>query len=115
MHAFTHQLFLLFGTKVEQASDVLCAFCTDFGVETSVAKTKSIPLSLLCPYAVDLGFEPEAGAAEHEEQDDPKVHYGSGLQVPGALHILHNLTDNVLSSLDHFEDVKPMMKAGYNT
>lgn len=36
--------------------------------------------------------------------------YSSSLQIPGALHIIHNMTDNVLSSLQHFVDLKAAMK-----
>jgi len=50
LHALTHQLYLLFGKKLAAATKQLIAFCTDFGVESNLAKTRRVPLGLLCPY-----------------------------------------------------------------
>ena len=110
LHAFTHQLFLLFGQSLEAAGKSLMAFTTDFGVEANMAKTRKAPLSLLCPYAVGVSFE-EEGAGDGQDQDEESyIHYNASLQVPGALHILHNLTENALSSMQKFDTVKAAFK-----
>lgn len=117
LHALTHQLYLLLGKSLYMGTKQLVSFCTDFGVESSLAKTRSIPLNLLCPYAassdLDLegeGLPPIADAAPACDEDGMMIQYSSALQVPGALHILHNLTDDVLSTMEHFLEVKAPMK-----
>ena len=89
----------------------LAAFATDFGIESNVAKTKSIPLHLLCPYAVGMDMAPELEAPANADRADPFVQYNAALHIPGALHIIHNLTDNVLDAMEHFSEAKGPMIA----
>jgi len=37
------------------------------------------------------------------------IYYTSSLQVPGALHILHNLTNDVLGNMEHFKEAQTDM------
>jgi len=97
LHAFIRQLFLLFGDRLEAATQQRVAFTTDFGVEANIAKTSAILLTSLCPYALNLAIEQESVAAE--DKAESVLDYSSSLQI-----------DNVLSSLQHFVDLKAAMK-----
>ena len=113
LHALTHQLFLLFSSeRLASATRALVSFTTDFGVEANLARSRAMPLELLMPWASDVQFE-ESGAEGPDvagaDMITDEVDYSSSLQVSGALHILHNLSSTVLSSLDSFPQVKPGM------
>jgi hypothetical protein len=97
LHALTHQLYLLFGKKLAAATKQLIAFCTDFGVESNLAKTRRVPLGLLCPYGVDMPLEREGQPPEVPESldatgadNDDEVQYNTALRSQG--HFTSSIT-----------------------
>ena len=110
-HAFTHQLFLMWGPEgLLDGVHNLISITTDWGTESGISKCAA-PLWQLCPHAVktsvqdeDVSIHAEADAAEAD------VDYTRSLPVPGTLHILHNICQDVTDSLSGFAETKTKLR-----
>ena len=99
----------MFGFSLFKAVASLVAFCTDFGVESMIAKTWALLLAFLYPAAVVVPFEDEAhheDATGDDMADDDFINYSVALQVPGCVHILHNAPRDFADGLPNMVSVK---------
>lgn len=79
VHAFTHQLFLLFGDRLLGAVSTMQSLTTDYGVEANICKFRPLPLEAMCPCAAsaapevddDLVFDQEGGEGGLQHQPQP--------------------------------------------
>eukprot|EP00959_Pyramimonas_sp_CCMP1952_P383648 8040093-Pyramimonas_sp.AAC.1 len=120
--ALAHQLFLLSGSFMQHWVRRILSFTTDFGVEAGLGKMKH-RLDVLCPHAVKLEFEADNagdgipdGMGDDGQSGDEAINpltfdLTPTLQVPGSLHILHNISKDVTESTTNFGRMKPGMKA----
>ena len=111
IHSLLHQLFLTVGDELIPFIRTIVAACTDFGTESGIVHTKPIPMDEVYPLGVPDRIEDESGPLGAEHPSDVMLDMCGALFVPDALHILHNITGDVLESLQNFAAVKPHFKA----
>lgn len=91
-----------------QVMNSICSFTTDFGAESMLPSLTDVRLGSAFPW-LDETFDFEGQSAALWKAMEPsdaelRVQLQNALHVPGCLHIFHNMTKDIIGSLEHFEE-----------
>ena len=86
---------------------------TDFGTEAGIVTLEPIPMDQLYPLAAHMNFEVE-GEVFADSPPEFMLDLRAVLFVPDSLHVMHNITEDVLEAMKNFLNVKPHFKSVAN-
>ena len=113
LHAFLHSIWLGSGTSMRKVVSSISSFTTDFGTESGISGM-SAPSEVVCPQLCDASDQ-----TAFQSFDDlgsavdpwPELSFQQSLQVPGVLHIMHNICADMCEQLPSFASFKVHLQA----